>query len=120
MRALLLLVAASVLGGAPAAQILKVHFKDEKAAKKFKKHTTLIDGEEVLLGEPVKDGGILLTYTEGQLTGVSFKINADNEFFVLDPTDPEAVPYKVEKGAKVVTKKSSVETIHGKYIERVE
>ena len=120
MRAPLLLLAAALLGGPLEAQILKVHFTDEKAAKKFKKHTTLIDGEEVLLGEPVQGGGILLTYQEGQLAGVTFKAGSDNEFFVLDPADPEAVPYRVEGKEKAVTKKSSVAAVHGKYIERVE
>ena len=74
MRALLFLLTAVVLAGPSGAQILRVHFTDEKAAKKFKKHTIIIDGEEVLLGEPVEGGGILLTYKDGQLANVSFDL----------------------------------------------
>jgi hypothetical protein len=120
MRPLLCVVVAALLAGAAQAQILTVHFKDDKAAKKFKKYTALIGGEEVLIGEPVEGGGVILTYKDGLLSGVSHKVNADNAFFVLDPADPEAVPYKTTADGKEVVKKSSVVTVHGKYIERME
>jgi hypothetical protein len=120
MRTFAALLVAAVLAGAADAQILGVRFKDEKAAQKFKKYTVVLDGEPILIGEPVKDGGILLTYKDGELAGTSYKTNADNDFFVLDPANPLEVPYKVEHGEKVVVKKSALVTIPGKYIESVQ
>ena len=101
------------------AQILKVHFKDEKAEKKFKKYTTEINGEVVFIGEAVPRGGVLIDFKGGQLSNVSHKSNADNDFFILDTKDPSKLPYKMENGEPVALKKSSVVTIHGKYIERM-
>ncbi len=85
-RVLVFLCFSLFVGALGEAQILKVRFKDEKAAKKFKQHTADLGGEVVFLGQPVPQGGILLDYKDVELAGVSFKINADNDFLTTTGT----------------------------------
>jgi hypothetical protein len=121
MRSLLISLVALLFALAPPlqAQILRVHFKDDKAEKKFKKYTSVLNGESVFIGEAVPGGGVLIEFKGGQLSGVTHKSNADNDFFVLDPSDPSKVPYKMENGEPVALKKTSIVTINGKYIDRL-
>ena len=99
------------------AQIFKVRFKDEKAAKKYKKYTAVIDGETVFLGQAVPQGGVILDFDkQGQFKNATYKSARDNEFFAFDPKDPSKVPYRMVDGEPEPLKKSSVVAIHGKHI----
>ncbi|MCZ6596139.1 MAG: hypothetical protein O7B99_00710 [Planctomycetota bacterium] len=117
MRYLPLLMAFLAWFSPPAdSQILAIYFKDEKAAKKFKKHTTTLGGEIVLLGEPVPKGGIWLEDTRGSVT-VHYKGGDRNELFVVDAKDPSNIPYRIEDGVPVAKSKRNVLSVHGKYIK---
>jgi hypothetical protein len=60
----------------------------------------------VLIGEPVKDGGVILTYKDGLLSGVSHKNQRRQRLLRARPGDPEAVPYKTTEAGKEVVKKT--------------
>ena len=120
MRTILALLFALALAIPAEAQIVKVRFKDEKAAKKFKKYTTVLSGETVMLGEPAPGEGIIIEVKGGQISNLSHKTNSDNGFYVLDTSDPSKVPYKMQGGKPVPLKKRSIVTVHGKYIKNLE
>lgn len=105
------LVALACCGTLADAQIFAVSFTDAKAAKKYKKYTTVWNGETVVLGEPVPGGGIRID--DGT---INFKGDRENEFFVLNTKDPSKVPYRIQDGEQIVTNKRSIVGIHGKYI----
>jgi hypothetical protein len=97
-------------------QLYVVYFKDPKHAKRFKGKTSLIGGEQVLIGEgkegirPSEDGASTL-FTSGS--------KALNELYVADPRDPTAVPYEIEEGKRKVTNRKQVAAIAGDMIGRV-
>ncbi|MEW6074408.1 MAG: hypothetical protein AB1726_17670 [Planctomycetota bacterium] len=112
---LLLFLSLALLGALADAQILVVRFKSEKIAGRYKKHTTPYQGEMVILGEPVPDGGVVITATNIQYRGANPDPRAEdqNEFFVLDPKNPEAVPYEIEDGVKVPVSRKTVVAVPG-------
>ena len=102
------------------AQILRVSFKTEKDAKKYKKHTIELGDELVLLGEPVPGGGIRIERNRQGGQTINYKGGEANEFFVFDPRDPSKVPYRMENGEPVGIKKSSVVRVQGKHIRAIQ
>lgn len=122
MRNLLLfLLSLFLLGEFCAAQIIRVDFKSEKIAKRYKKFTITRGGETVLLGEPVPGGGVVVKDGQIQFRGPNSnpQANTQNEFFVLDPRNPEKVPYKIVDGEKEPTTRKSVCAVPGDDIERL-
>lgn len=106
MRTLVaLLLFLALCSASASAQIVAVHFKDQKAANKVKDYLILYKGEYVLVGEPYSnlhfDPEKGLTKTAGQPIGI----------LVADPDDPTKVPYKWEGENKVVTSKKQVISI---------
>ena len=99
------------------AQIIQVDFKDAKAAKRYKKALALINGEQVLLGEPVEGGGFWIEKKD-QGSTIHYQGGGDNDLYLLDVRDPSKIPYKINrKGEKEATKKSSVLSVRGKDIK---
>jgi hypothetical protein len=90
------------------AQILKVKFKDQRTAKRFKKFTTEVDGELVILGE-AKSGIKLL---DNQIQ----RAEKANEIYVANTADPEAVPYLLEEGQRVPANRKAVAMLNGNEI----
>ena len=118
MRTLLALLALFALSSTLEAQVLKIHFKDERTAGRYKRHLVTIDGQRVLVGEAVPGGGIS---RNDDATQVSWKSQLANEIYVADRRDPSSVPYKItSKGKWVTTSRRSVISIPGKHIDRIE
>ena len=120
-KLLLSLLSVFLFAGICEAQIVTVHFPSEKVAKRYKKFTTILHGEIVLLGEPVPGGGIEVT-DKGiryHRAGADPRANEQNELFVLNPKDPEAVPYEIEDGKKVPTTRKSVAAVPGSDIAQL-
>ena len=120
-KLLLSLLSVFLFAGICEAQIVTVHFPSEKVAKRYKKFTTILHGEIVLLGEPVPGGGIEVT-DKGiryRRAGADPRANEQNELFVLNPKDPEAVPYEIEDGKKVPTTRKSVAAVPGSDIAQL-
>ncbi|MEX1024692.1 MAG: hypothetical protein WD226_06395 [Planctomycetota bacterium] len=126
MRHLLLLLPAAlfVVADLARAQIVIVHFDDEKKAKRYKKDTIeTVDGP-VLIGEPVEGGGITVQgnslgyrhVKEGQGTG---RENTSNEIYLLNVDDPSDVPYEVEDGEKKLVRKKAKLVFNGNDASRL-
>ena len=114
MRSILLsLFALLSLAAVGEAQIIAVHFKDAKGAKKFKNHLVEYKGEMVLIGEP--RSGVVYDEAKG---GVTFVTNGANQLFVVDPKDPTAMAYYLVDGEKQETSKKNVVSIQGQYIAK--
>ena len=118
MRLLVTIALLALFGASGAmAQIVQVDFKDAKAAKRYKKALALVNGEQVLLGEPVEGGGFWREET-GHGSVLHYQGAADNDLFLLDARDPSKIPYKINrKGEKEPAKKSSVLSVRGKDIK---
>ena len=118
MRLLVTLALLGLFGASGAmAQIVQVDFKDAKAAKRYKKALALVNGKQVLLGEPVEGGGIWIEKTDNGST-LHYQGSADNDLFLLDTRDPSKLPYKINrKGEKEPTKRTSVLTVRGQDIK---
>jgi hypothetical protein len=96
---LLLTLVIGFASAASEAQIVKLHLKDAKAAKRYKKQVRYISGKPFLIGEP-KSG-----FT---IKGRDMKIDAAPkavEIYVIDSAKPEKVPYKFKRGEKVPASK---------------
>ena len=115
---LLFTVALMALFGASGAvaQIVQIDLQDDKAAKRYKKALTLVNGQQVLIGEPVEGGGIWIEKTEGGSV-IHYQGGGDNKLFLLDTSDPSKIPYKLKRGKKVPTKKSRVLSVQGRHIK---
>ena len=111
---LLTLVSFTTLSSISHAQIIAVHFKTEKAAKKFSKNTVLYNGELVLMGEP-KSGFV---YDEAKAT-LSYMPDGTNVLFVVDPDKPEEPAYYYIDGEKEETSKKNKLNVQGKYVDRL-
>ncbi len=123
MRTLLFLIfALPLFASFCEAQIVVIHFTDQKVAKRYKKHARPLGDELVLIGEPVPKGGIQVKNGGITYRGASASMgsNNQNELFVLDSKNPEAVPYKVEDGQKTVKSRKSVVALPGEDIGRIE
>ncbi|MCB9915160.1 MAG: hypothetical protein H6828_08430 [Planctomycetes bacterium] len=94
------------------AQVIAVHFKDEKAAGKYKDHLTEYRGELVVIGEP-KVGFV---YSE-QNHNLSYVPNGSNELFVVDPKDPGKFAYFVVDGERVEASKKNKLVIQGAHVK---
>ncbi len=117
MRTLLALLALFALSSTLEAQVLKIHFTDERTAGRYKKHLVTIDGQRVLVGEPVPGGGISRNEDGSK---ISYRGQLANEVFVANRRDPSSVPYKItSRGEWVVTSRRSVVSIPGKHISRI-
>jgi hypothetical protein len=115
MRSLLLSLLALVsLASVAEAQIIAVHFKDAKAAKKFKKHLVEYNGEEVLIGEP-KVGFKYIADTNT----LTFIPNGSNELFIVDPDNPGEFAYFLVDGEKQEASKKNKLMVQGHQIERL-
>jgi hypothetical protein len=119
-KTLLCLLALFVSAVCTDAQIYKVSFKDEKAAKKYKKHTVEIDGRMVVLGEAVPGGGISFKDNTINYRGPQgMRGDSTNTLWVLNPKDPTIVPYVIKDGEKVTKKAKMLLRIDGNYIDKV-
>lgn len=110
---MLLSLALLVASGAAHAQIVIVHFKDEKAAKRYKKVAVESGDELIVIGEPIEGGGIRVDGTKINYTG-----GGPNELFLFNQNDPSDVPYKLKNGEKKLVRKKAKVSIAGQDIER--
>lgn len=112
----LLLVLAAVLVLAPegTAQIYGIWFHDAKAEKKYKKHLTELNGEKVLVCEPLS--GIRLDKAKGTI----LYSPENNKVLVADPADPTFVPYTFVDGKRKPRGRKSTVTVQGKHIAGVQ
>lgn len=94
-------------------QIVAVHLKDARTAKKYKKRLTELNGELVLIGEA--KSGITIDPKSGKISYSTGRI----ELYVGNPKDPSAVPYKLKDGEITSQRKSGVLAIQGQQIDRV-
>lgn len=104
----------TVLAQAAPAQVIAIHFKDEKAAKKHKNHLVELSGEMVVIGEP-KSGVVWIEATNT----LQFNPQSVNQLFVLDPKKPEKDAYFIVDGEKVEASKKNVLSVSGTGIRRV-
>jgi len=115
MRLFLLALCALVaLASAAPAQIVAVHFKDAKAAKKYKNHLVEYKGEMVVIGEP-KVG---IKYLEEKNT-IQYDPQSTNQLFVVDPKKPEAFAYFMVDGKKEEASRKNRLNISGSHIRKV-
>ena len=123
MRATLLLLALFLGSAVADAQIVIVHFKDAKAAKRYKKHTTETASGMVLFGEPIVGGGMVVKDNQvlyrGGNAGGTGREDTSNALFALNADDPADVPYKLQDGEKKLVKKKAKVIVNGLDIERV-
>ncbi len=96
------------------AQIIAIHFKDEKAAKKYKNHLVEFQGEMVVIGEPKR--GIRWLPDKGQ---IQYDGQGGNQLFVINPKKPEDVAYYLVDGEKVEASKKNVVSITGPNIRKI-
>jgi len=112
-RALSWTVALVVLATGAPAQVYAIHFKTAKQEKKFSKLLVEIDGQRFLVGE-ARSG---ITWDRG--AGKIHYSPKDNQLFVADPSRPDLVPYRIEKGERVPLSRKHVITIQGRTIESI-
>lgn len=97
------------------AQIIAVHFADEKHVSKYKNNVTYVNGEPVLVGEAYE--GFEVDLSNGVLR---FDPEGSNSLFISDPGDPTKVPYKYDRdGNKVPKSGKFVVDISGRKIRNV-
>ena len=113
-RPLLALLSLLALAQVAPAQIVAIHFKDEKAAKKYKDHLVELSGEMVVIGEP-KSG---VRWIEDTNT-LQYDPQSTNQLFVLDPKKPDEDAYFLVDGERVEAGKKNVVSITGTGIRRV-
>jgi hypothetical protein len=109
-----LLSALSLSQGPLTGQVIAVHFKDQKAAKKYKHNLTEYRGEMVVIGEPKQ--GIVYQREKNNLT---FVPNGSNQIFVVNPKQPEKHAYFLVEGKKVEASKKNRLTIQGHHIQKL-
>jgi hypothetical protein len=110
---LLTLCLLAISSSLASAQVIAVHFKDEKAASKYKAHLVEYRGELVVIGEP-KAG-----FTYSSQRGLSYVPNGSNELFVVDPKDPGKFAYFVVDGEKVEASKKNRLTVQGDHVRKL-
>ena len=108
IRSLLALLA---FAGSLDAQVLSVHFHEEKARKKH--GTVMLSGELVLVGEA--KAGISVDLEAGL---VDWDRNDSVELWVADPKDPSKVPYEWKDGERV-GKRSNTTRLQGSDIKAI-
>ncbi len=96
------------------AQVVFVHFKSDKAAKRHADHITSFRGEPALIGE-IKEG---VTLKDGKMTFTSGG-DAKNVFWVCDPAKPQNIPYEIKDGKKVTAKGGAAVAVPGDSIARL-
>lgn len=94
MRLLAAFLAVLAFASNASAQIMKIHFKEQKAAKKFKAFCIEVNEELFLVGE-IKAGARL-----NEEKNV-WELSPTVELWVADMDNPRACPYKVVKGERV-------------------
>lgn len=105
----------ATLAPAASAQVIAVHFKDAKAAKKYKDHLSEYRGESVVIGEPRT--GIVY---KPESNSLNFIPNGSNQLFVVDPKHPEVFAYLTDANdERVPTSKKNLLTIQGHHIEKL-
>ncbi|HVS11414.1 MAG TPA: hypothetical protein VMS76_16200 [Planctomycetota bacterium] len=112
MRLLSTLAVAIGLAFPASAQILTVHFKDAKAAAKYRKQTVEVAGEAVLVGE-AKYG---VSFEDSKVTWLS---SGTLEFYLGDPQDPSHVPYKFQGDQRVPTSPKGVADVTATHVARI-
>ena len=97
-------------------QVFVLELKDEKLFSRNAKLTVTLDGKKVFLVEI--GAGVVWKSRERR---VVYSGNADNWFFVLDPADPSAVPYRKVKGRLEPERKYRKRhlRVHGSRIEKL-
>ena len=115
MRLILSLFVALFLGASSAqAQIIAVHFKDAKAAKKYKDYLVEYKGEMVVIGE-IKGGFKYVAETHT----LSYQPQGSNELFISDRKKPQVYPYYLVDGKKKEASKKNKLMIQGGQIARL-
>lgn len=117
MRSFLGLVALccfTLFAPAASAQVIAVHFKDAKAAKKYKAHLTEYRGQMVVIGEP-KSG---FEYQPAQ-NNLKYDPAGSNELFVVNPKDPGKFAYFIIDGERVEASKKNRLVVQGHHIEKL-
>jgi hypothetical protein len=101
MRHLLAALAAPVLLALPAsAQLIAVHFKDDKAANKYKERLVLFAGRPAVVGEAWSN---LQVDLEKSILGRADGNNSMVELLCPDPADPAKVPFKIDGDDRKIT-----------------
>jgi hypothetical protein len=112
---LLAALVAAALAAPARAQVIYVAFKDARTAKHLEKNCIVRDGAPVLVGE-IKAGV--------NFDGHTFHYQGDkgnNEFWVVDTSDPAHVPYDVVDGKPAPSKaKGAVVTLKGAEIQNIQ
>ncbi len=96
------------------AQILGIELKDPKAIKKHRKHVIEINGRSLIVGEPVAG----ISWDSATRTA-NYMNNAANVLFVADQKNPEKVPYRYKKGARVASGSKGKVSVDGADIVHV-
>jgi hypothetical protein len=105
----------AALSAAAPAQVFYVRFTDPKTAKRFAANCIELRGEPVLVGE-LKAG---ITFDGKTVTKVAD--NGNNEFWVVNTSDPAAVPYDLVDGKPAAGKvKGGSVTLKGREIAEVQ
>ena len=92
-------------------QIVTLHLKDSKAARRYKKNVVKINGDWAIVGEPFR-GPIV--------KGQNITITEEMTLFVVDPARPDRVPYRLVGGEKVPAKgKRTTLTVSRDYVTKV-
>src|SRR5688572_4697361 len=101
MRHLLAALAAPFLLALPAsAQLIAVHFKDDKAAAKYKERLVVFAGRPAVVGEAWSN---LRVDLEKNVLGQADGNNSMVELLCPDPTDPEKVPFRIDGDDRKIT-----------------
>lgn len=96
------------------AQVIFIHFKNEKLAKNYDEYLSSYQNEPAIICEP-KEG---FTLTDEKLT-YSGGPEAKNVVWVTDPAKPQNVPYEMKGAAKVTAKGGKIISIPGDSIARI-
>lgn len=123
MRRFLLPLVFLLVGTYVQAQIIVVHFKDEKIAKRYKKATIETADGFVIIGEPIEGGGVVIADNGGigfaGRTGAGSNGQADtsNSFYLFNVDDPTDVPYTIRNGEKKLVRKKAKVVVNGLDVE---
>lgn len=104
MRYLLALTALLLLGLQAQAQLVAVHFKDQKIANRYKDNLIIFKGEYVVVGEAFSN--LKVDAVNGQISYEN-PSNRGIEIVVADPSDPTKIPYEMDGDKKKIIGKKA-------------
>jgi hypothetical protein len=115
VSSILTFVTLLALGIRADAQVIFIHFKDEKLAKRYDEYLTTFQGQPALIGEP-RDG---ITVNKEGVINYTSGGEAKNTLWMSDPAKPSNVPYEMKGAAKVAAKGGKTLSIPGDVIQRI-